>query len=47
MSKLRKLFNFMANGEERTSLEMQEEINTVCVGSRVADLRKRGQNVTC
>lgn len=45
MSKIKALFFYMASGEERTSLEIAKHIKTVCTGSRVADLRKRGCNI--
>ena len=45
MSKIKLLFLFLENGDEKTSLEIAKHIKTVCTGSRVADLRKRGCNI--
>ena len=45
MSKLKTLFNYLADGKEKTSLEIQRAVNTVCSGSRVADLRKKGCDI--
>lgn len=41
MSKSKKLFLFLCSGE-KTSLEIQKEINTVAAGTMAADLRKKG-----
>jgi hypothetical protein len=41
MSKREQLFLFLCGGE-RTSLEIQKKVNTVCAGTMAADLRKKG-----
>lgn len=43
MSKLETLFMFMLDGKEKTSLEISKAINTICAGTRIADLRKPGK----
>jgi len=45
MSKIRALFELLSDGKEKTSLDIQEHIITVCSGSRVGDLRKKGCDI--
>jgi len=43
--KWRNLFYFLMGQGERTSVEIRDAVNTVAVGSMVADLRKLGCNI--
>lgn len=41
MSKREKLFLFLCSGE-KTSLEISNEVDTICAATMAADLRKKG-----
>lgn len=45
MSKREKLFLFLCSGEEKTTLQIANKINTVCGATMAADLRKKGCHI--
>lgn len=42
MTKGEKLFLFLCQGGWKTSLEISDEVDTICAGTMAADLRKKG-----